>query len=196
MPASRRQTCDGPGRHSPNLDDTTGTERRDPERERRCQSTAAVTVEERRQRAFLLVRVGVEDMRCRVVFEVHFESHTDNVRRSCCGSIEGQPGDHVVDGAQARRRPRVRVRTDVGHNRGRSRTHRENIVCASARRATRGAATVSCAGPSMYGTDVGVTPSPTARARTWTARKGLRSLWRAARPRATYGCARRRFAER
>jgi hypothetical protein len=172
MPASRRQTCDGPRRHSPNLDDTTGTERRDPERERRRESAAAVTVEERRQRALLLVRVGVEDMRCRVVLEMHFESHTDNVRRSSCGSIEGQPGDHVVDGARARRAPRVRVRTDVGHNRGRSRTNRENIVCASARRATRGGTTVSCAASSMYDTDVGVTRSPTAGSGTWTTRKG------------------------
>jgi len=85
---------------SPDLDDLARPERRDPHRERGGEPAATVAVEEGRERTFLLVRVGGIDDRCRLVFEVHYETHVLSVRRLACGSIEDQPVDDADDAVE------------------------------------------------------------------------------------------------
>src|SRR3954465_15599532 len=84
-----------------NLDEPVGAERRNPHRERRGEATrAAVALEERRERAFLLVGVGVAHHGRSLVDEAHFEAHgglpdsdsaTSTVRRAACGLEDAQP---------------------------------------------------------------------------------------------------------
>jgi len=88
-PHRRLKRCDRLRGFSAHLYDLARPERRDPDRERGGEPAATVAVEEGREWTFLLVRVGGIDDRCRLVFEVHYETHAFSVRRVACGSIEG-----------------------------------------------------------------------------------------------------------